>query len=86
MKRECFTCSNKLSTELSQEQRRKMRNEEIAKGVSFPRIPEMIFHCGATGKRISQIDPACESYNGHDNLLEVRKMISETATKLRKGL
>lgn len=86
MKRQCFTCSNKESTELTQEQRKEMRNEEIAKGARFPRIPEMIFHCKVTGKRISQIDPACQSYNGDDNLLGVRKMISETASKLREEL
>lgn len=86
MRKECFTCGNKISTELTQEQRKQMRDEEIANGIKFPRIPEMIFHCKLTGKRISQIDPACENYTADDVMVDMRKMIAETATKLRKEL
>lgn len=84
--KECFTCSNKLSTELTQEQRKQMKEEAVVRGEKWPRIPEMIFHCKVTGKRISQIDPACEHYSDASDLVEIRKMIAKTASKLRKGL
>jgi len=86
MGKECFTCANKLSTELTQEQRKQMRIDEKAKGVKFPRIPELIFHCKITKKRISQIDSACEDYAANADMVDIRKMISKTATKLRKEL
>ena len=86
MGKECFTCSNKLSTELTQEQRKQMKEEAIAAGEKWPRIPEMIFHCKVSGKRISQIDPACEHYSDDADLVDIRKMIAKTATKLRKEL
>lgn len=86
MKKKCFTCSNKLTTELSQEQRKQMREEEISRGVRFPRIPELIFHCKVTGLRINQIDPACEHYKDNPETVYIRKMISETASKLRREL
>ena len=84
MKKECFTCSNKLSTELTQEQRKQMKEEATARGEKWPRIPEMIFHCKVTGNRISQINPACEHYSDDADLVDIRKMIAKTATKLRK--
>jgi hypothetical protein len=86
MGKECFTCRNKLSTKLTQEQRKQMRDKERAIGVKFPRIPGMIFHCKITRKRISQIDPACEYYSKDEDLADIRKIIAETATKLRKEL
>lgn len=86
MKKECFTCANKISTELTDEQRKEMRTEAIARGEKWPRIPEMIFHCKVTGKRIKQIDPACESYSDDPVLVDVCKMISKTAKKLREEL
>lgn len=63
-----------------------MRNEEILKGIKFPDIPEMIFTCKISNKRIKQIDPACEDYCDNSDLLEIRKMLAQTATKLRKEL
>jgi hypothetical protein len=86
MGKECFTCSNKLSTELTQKQRKQMKEEAIEAGEKCLRIPEMIFHCKITGKRISQIDPACEHYSDDADLVDIRKMIAKTATKLRKEL
>jgi len=86
MKKECFTCSNKISTELTDEQRKKMKTEAIAAGEKWPRIPEMIFHCKVSGKQIRQIDPACEHYADDADLVDIRKMIAKTATKLRKEL
>ena len=32
MGKECFTCSNKISTDLTNEQRKEMKDEAIAKG------------------------------------------------------
>lgn len=86
MGKECFTCMNKLTTELTPEQRKQMREDEIKKGVKFPRIPELIFHCKITGKRISQIDPACEDYSDKPDMVDIKKMIAKTATKLRNEL
>ena len=86
MGKECFTCSNKISTELTDGQRKEMRKEAIAMGEKWPRIPEMIFHCKVTGIRISQIDPACEHYSADADLVDIRKMLAETASKLRKEL
>lgn len=85
MGKECFTCSNKIITKLTQEQRKEMK-ENIAKGEKWSRIPEMIFHCKVSGKRINQTDPACEHYLDDDDLVDMRKMIAKTATKLRKEL
>ena len=86
MGKECFTCSNKISTELTNEQRKEMKEEAIARGEKWPRIPEMIFHCKVTGNRISQIDPACEHYSGDNFMESVRKDIAKTAKKLREEL
>lgn len=86
MGKECFTCSNKISTELTNEHRKEMKEEAIARGEKWPTIPEMIFHCKVTNKRISQIDPACEDYSDDANLVDIRKIIAKTATKLRKEL
>lgn len=86
MRQECFTCSNKLSTELTPEQRKRMLEEELTKGVTFPQIPEMIFHCKVTGNRISQIDPACEHYSEHADFVDLRNQIAKIASKLRKEL
>ena len=86
MGKECFTCANKISTELTQEQRKTMKEEATARGEKWPRIPELIFHCKVTNKQISQIDPACEHYSDDADLVDIRRMISETATKLRKEL
>lgn len=86
MRKECFTCVNKLSTELTEEERKKIRDTEKAMGVRFPRVSKMIFHCKITGKRINQTDPACDDYQGDDLLLDIRKGITETAKKLRQEL
>lgn len=86
MGKECFTCSNKISTELTDEQRKEMKEEAIAMGEKWPRIPEMIFHCKVSGKRISQIDPACEHYSDDADLVDIRKMLAKTAKKLREEL
>lgn len=86
MGKECFTCSNKISTELTQEQRNQMKEEATARGEKWPRIPERIYHCKVTGNRIRQTDPACDNYSVDADLAGIRKMISETATKLRKEL
>ena len=45
MKKECFTCNNKITTELP--------NDKLE------------FHCKVTGKKIRQIDPACDEYDGN---------------------
>ena len=86
MGKQCFTCANKISTELTKEERAKMRDEEKAKGVRFPRIPEMLFHCDVTKKQINQTDPACDDYIGDEFMEDIRKEISKTARKLRKEL
>ncbi len=86
MGKECFTCSNKISTELTDEQRKEMKEEAIAMGEKWPRIPEMIFHCKVSGKRISQIDPACEHYSDDADLVDIQKMLAKTAKKLREEL
>lgn len=86
MGKECFTCSNKISTELTNEQRKEMKDEAIARGEKWPRIPEMMFHCKVTGNRISQIDPACEHYSGDNFMESVRKDIAKTAKKLREEM
>lgn len=35
---------------------------------------------------LQQIDPACEHYSDDADLVDIRKMIAKTATKLRKEL
>lgn len=86
MGKECFTCGNKISTELTQDQRKKMKAEAIADGVKFPRIPELIYHCDITKKRINQTDPACGDYKSNKVMEDIRIEITKTARKLRKEL
>jgi len=85
-KKECFTCKYKISTELTNEQRKKLKAEAIANGENFPRIPELIFHCEKTGKQISQIDNACDDYEGDETMESIRIDLSKAARKLRKEL
>ena len=66
MKKECFTCNNKITTELP--------NDKLE------------FHCKVTGKKIRQIDPACDEYDGDNFMEDIRMEIAKTARKLRKEL
>jgi len=84
--KECFTCANKISTELTADQRKEMKEHAIAIGEKLTRIPEMIFHCKVSGLKISQIDPACENYSGDSFMEGMRVEIAKTAKKLRKEL
>ncbi len=86
MGKECFTCSYKCSEELAKEQRAEMYAEAKAKGVRLFRAPELVFHCSITGKKISQIDPACSDYSGDSFMENIRKDISKSARKLREEL
>ena len=84
MGKECFTCSNKLSKELSAEEKKLIKEANIANNNPYERIPDMIFHCKVSGKQIKQTDPACNEYNPDDFMVRIRKDISNTARKLRK--
>ncbi|MFW5847781.1 MAG: hypothetical protein ACOCVF_02565 [bacterium] len=90
MKKECFTCKNKLVEDLDNLKRQKLIKEErkLAKTEKrWPkRIPEQLYFCDITKKQINQIDPACEHYEDHSQLVEIRKLISEKAKELRKEL
>jgi len=86
MGKECFTCANKKTTELTQDQRKQMRAEAINNGEKYPSIPELIFHCAVTGKQIKQTDPACNDYKLDKLMEEIRVDIAKTARKLRKEL
>jgi hypothetical protein len=66
MKKECFTCKNKESKELTETEIKKINADNIANNKPYDRIPELIFTCKATGNRIKQTDPACGKYNPDD--------------------
>lgn len=84
---ECFTCSNKISRELSSDEQKIIRKQiEETTGKKFFSVPELEFTCQITGKKISQTDLACENYMGDDFMIDIRKSISDTAKKLRKEL
>lgn len=87
MGKECFTCANKISRELSKEERDELQRQHVERtGRKTLFIPELEFKCSVSGNIISQIDPACENYTG-DQLMEIiRKDISNTAKKLRQEL
>ncbi len=85
--KECFTCANKISRELSKEEREELQKQSIAAtGRKTLFIPEMEFTCKVTGKKISQIDPACDHYSGDTFMEGIRKDIAKTASKMRKEL
>jgi len=87
MGKECFTCAHKDSRELSKEERAELQKQHIEKtGRKTLFIPEMEFTCKKSGKKISQIDIACEQYSGDDVMETIRKDIAVTARKLRKEL
>ena len=86
MKLECFTCGHKKVTEITKEERLKIKEINKANGRAGKRIPEQLYHCKVTGKQISQIDPACDEYKSNKEMVFLRKAISKTATKLRKEL
>ena len=86
MKKECFTCNNKITTELTKEEREKIKQQNIAENNRFKSVPELIFHCKLTGKQISQIDPACDDYEGNNFMEDIRMDIAKTARKLRNEL
>lgn len=86
MKRECFTCSHKVSTELTKDERKKLKEELDSNGVKYIRIPEMIFHCKLSGMQINQTDDACDHYLGDKVMEDIRKDLSKIAMNLRKNL
>lgn len=87
MGKECFTCAHKISRELSKEERDDLQRKHIEEtGRKSLLIPEMEFTCGVSGKKISQIDPACEYYSGDETLESIRKQLAKTARKLREEL
>lgn len=81
MGKECFTCGNKITTELSKEDGEKLRKERK----SLFR-PTLIFHCGLDGREIKQVDPACEYYVANPEMVIIRKELSDTAKRLREEL
>ena len=81
MGKECFTCANKLSIDLTKEEGEKLRKETGR----FSR-PTLRFECKLTGKPISQIDPACDKYVANTEMVIIRKELSDIAKKLRKEL
>lgn len=87
MRKECFTCANKLSRDLSKEERDELQRQHIEKtGKKTLFIPEMEFTCKVSGKKISQIDPACDQYSGDPLMEDMRKSLSDTCRKLREEL
>lgn len=87
MGKECFTCAHKNGRELSKEERAELQRQHVEQtGRKTLLIPEMEFTCGVSGKKISQIDPACEHYSGDDVMEFIRKDIAKVAGKLRKEL
>ena len=85
--KECFTCQHKESRELTKEERKELGRlhfEKTGRHTLF--IPEMEFKCRLSGNKISQIDPACDKYEGDNFMEDMRKSLSDTATKLRKEL
>jgi hypothetical protein len=87
MGKECFTCAHKISRELSKEERKQLSDDYFKEhGRHTLLIPEMEFTCSVSGKKISQIDPACEHYSGDSFMESVRKDIAKTARKLREEL
>lgn len=84
---ECFTCAHKLSRYLSKDEKDELQRLNVEKtGRKTLFIPDMEYKCGVTGKIISQIDPACENYQGDSFMEEMRKEIANTARKLREDL
>jgi hypothetical protein len=86
MGKECFTCANKICTELSQDERKELKEQYKKEGKSVLRVPEMLFHCDITKEQINQTDPACEHYQSNKDMVDIRKMLSDKAKELRKEL
>ena len=86
MGKQCFTCANKLSKELSAEEKKDIEIINLANNNPYKRIPEMIFNCKVSGERINQTDPACNDYESDKFMEDIRVEISKTARKLRKEL
>lgn len=83
---ECFTCSHKKSKTLSKTERQKIKQNNIANGHRWKRVPEITFTCMLTGKKICQTDSACQDYKADDFMTEIREGIRNTARKLRQEL
>ena len=87
MKRECFTCSNKLSTEITSVERKRAIYKELQDdGNPDPFVGDMEYHCKVTGKRISQTDQACNHYSADALRETIRKDLARVAKKLREEL
>lgn len=87
MKKECFTCSHKLSRDLTKEEKDELQRKHVEKtGRKTLFIPNMEFKCNLTGAIISQTDPACDNYQGDDLMEGIRKDLSTTCKKLREGM
>jgi len=86
MKKECFTCAHKRTIELTKEDKKAIREKNIADGRKFKRIPDLEFECRISGNKIDQIDPACKHYQASSFMCEIRECISNTAKELRKEI
>ena len=81
MKKECFTCKNKIVKELTKEE-----GLELKKKNNLFRRPMQSYTCGLTNKVISQIDPACEGYVPDDLMVDIRKELSRTIHNLTEEI
>ena len=87
MAKECFTCANKISRELSKEERREYnRLYKERTGKICWSTPEMEFTCKVSGLKINQTDPACEHYEGDEVMEGLRSDLAQWAKKEREKL
>lgn len=82
MRRECFTCKHKIRKQLSPEIRKRMKEQAIANGEKFPRIPDGVYYCMLSNAKINQTDLACYKYEGHELLESIRLDMSKAIQKL----
>lgn len=86
MKKQCFTCKNKLSRYLNDDEVKEIKKKLKEDGVKYPRVSDIEFKCKLTNKIISQIDPACDEYEADDVMVDIRVQLAKTARKLRREL
>ena len=79
---ECFTCIHKRGTFFTQDERDEIKKKLRANGDKYAIAPECEFHCNLTGKKISQIDPACEDYCDDESMVDIRNGMSAVIKKM----
>ncbi len=80
--KECFTCVNRVSIDLTKDQKRDLRKQ----GLRLIDVPDTLRICTYSGNPIKLTYPACDGYSEDSVMHELRIELSKTAKKLRQEL